>query len=121
MIAGAPTGSGVTVSQAGNRPAPLTLKIKGGLCIEPQIVRKSDGARIALEGPNLQATDVLEINVTERTVKLNGVNAYSRINSASTNWGAFSAPPSPASEEYFLVCRYASGVELEVLSRAAYA
>jgi hypothetical protein len=95
----------------------LLFKVHGPIT-NPGIVRKSDGAQIALEG-TIGSGTYLEIDTANRTVKINGTdNALSFVNAATTTWNAF-APL--ASQEYILTAASAAGATLEVLYRSAYA
>lgn len=118
-LTGSPSGSSVSVSQAGNRPTPAVFRIGGGSCRNPSIVRESDGARIALVGQ--VANGFLEVDTFARQVLFQGVTPLLKyIDASSTTWD-LAARPSPGTETYRLVASEASGATLEVRSRSAFA
>ncbi len=117
---GSPQGGALTISQAGNRPTPMTFKIHGPIT-NPSIVRTSDGSRIALAG-EIASGNYIEINTAERMMKLNGLSsAFSLLNAKDTNWPAFEAPPNPKTVEYELTGTTATAAYMEAIYRSAYA
>jgi hypothetical protein len=119
-LAGSPNGSSVTVKQAGNRPTPLVFKITGP-CVNPSIVRKSDGARLALAG-TVASGNFVEVTAAPRTITLNGTaNLLSFLQSSASDWDALVGPPSPREDTFSLTARSATAATLEVKYRSAYA
>jgi hypothetical protein len=73
------------VNNSGTRPTPPVFRVYG-LAINPQILLVGTTQRIALTG-TVAAGDYLEVDVANRTVKLNGTSpAQGMVDSANTSW-----------------------------------
>jgi len=117
-LAASASGGGITVAQAGNRRTPLIFTIREAVR-NPSIVRTSDNARIVLKC-KLTVGHVLQINTATRTVTEDGVPAPQFVD-PQTNWAAFEAAPSPASQTYILTGNELFSTTLEAAYRSAHA
>lgn len=81
-----PSGGGTaTVTNKGNRPTPPVFRIYG-MCVNPAIVNVDSGERITIAG-TIANGDFLEIDVANRTAKLNGGTLQNNlIDSVNTTW-----------------------------------
>lgn len=81
-----PSGGGTaTVTNKGNRPTPPIFRIYG-MCVNPAIVNVSTGDRITIAG-TIANGDYLEIDVANRTAKLNGGTLQNNlVDSVNTTW-----------------------------------
>lgn len=81
-----PSGGGtLAATNNGNRKTPPVFRIYG-MCVNPVIVNITSGQRITISG-TVANGDYLELNVADRTCKLNGSTlANNRVDSANTTW-----------------------------------
>lgn len=116
-----PSGGGTaTVSNAGNRTTPPKFRVYG-LCTDPQILNVTTGERIALTkgGVTVNTGDYLEVDVAERTVKLNGVtNRANFVDSANTQWFELGVGNT---EIRLLASSFNGSARVDTILRAAYA
>lgn len=78
-------GGSASVNNTGTRPTPPVFKVYG-YATEPQIVLVGTTKRIVLTG-TIAAGDYVEVDVANRTVKLNGTSpAQGMVVSAATTW-----------------------------------
>jgi hypothetical protein len=117
-LAGGGEGEAFTLTQNGNRPTPLTLKIHGPIK-NPALVRHSDGTRMALEG-EIPSGNYLEINGASRTAKLNGgSNALYFVNPTESNWEVLELA-NGAGTSFSLAASSATAATVEAFWRDAY-
>lgn len=111
------TGGTVAVVNSGTRPSPPTFTVFG-YASAPQILLVGTDKRIALTGV-IAPGDFLEINVKERTARLNGSSpSQGLIDSANTTWFDL---PRGASTLRLLAGASDSVTRCDVRVRAAYA
>lgn len=110
------TGGTVAVNNTGTRPTPPILRVYGYL-VNPRILLIGTTKQIALVGV-VGAGDYLEIDVANRTVKLNGVSpAQGYVDASTTSWFEL---PRGASTLQLLAGANDTISRADVLYRAAY-
>lgn len=114
-------GGTVTATNSGNRPTPPVWRIYG-YCVNPSIVFLGDpSARRLVFNGTVPAGSYLELDMFNRTVRMNGSSDQNRANffdAANSSWWELPVGTS----NYQLVAADFDGVaRLDVLGRAAYA
>lgn len=111
------SGGTAPVNNIGTRPTPPIIRAYG-YATSAQIVLVETGERIALTGV-IAPGDYLEIDVAQRTVKLNGTSsAQGQVDSAATTW--FELPRGTSTVQMFAGAND-SVTRCDVLYRPAYA
>ncbi len=83
VIYGAGSGGGGSVNNIGNAPAFPIITITG-IVTQPRITNESTGEYVELDVTTTSAVDVIEINMLEKTITLNGTSILGdRINDSS--------------------------------------
>lgn len=104
------------MTNQGRVETPPVLRIHGG-CVNPQVLMTSTGERIVIAG-EVQAGSYLELDVFQRTVKLDGeTNRFNLLDSEQTTW--FELPVGETTLR-LLASSFDSAAHVEVLYRDAY-
>lgn len=113
-----PSGGGeVAPNNTGKVSTPPVFRIFG-TCVNPQILNTVTGDRIVIEG-TVTAPDYLELDVFDRSVKLNGTaNRYNLLDAELTDWFELDGGSTPLR---LLASDFDASARLDVLYRAAYA
>jgi hypothetical protein len=110
-------GGTVTFVNGGNRPTPPVFQIVG-FCQNPQIVFIDAGLRLVFNC-TINAGDFLEVDVANRTVKLNGTtNRLNFYDGANSQWYEL---PRGSSNLQLVAAGFDGNALLKVLGRAAFA
>lgn len=113
----ASAGGTTAVLNNGNRSTPPIFRLYGG-CTSPQILLVGTAGKITLTG-TIDPGSYLEINVAERTIRLNGTsNALHLLDPANTTW--FELPPGPSTIRA-LAQSFDTTARCDVIFRDAYA
>jgi hypothetical protein len=115
----AASGGVAVCTNVGNRPTPPIFRVLGAFT-NPVITRQSNQAKLSLVG-TIGAGDYLELDVANRTVKLNGSsNAANLLDSPNCDWASMEVPS--GTETFTLRAQSNDGnAGLTVFYRAAYA
>jgi hypothetical protein len=113
-----PSGGGTAAcTNAGNRKTPPVIRIYG-YAVNPQVLNVTTGDRISVTG-TIAAGDYLELDVYNRTAKLNGTTLRNNlIDSANTVWWEL---PAGASNVRLLAGTFDGVARADVLFRSAFA
>ncbi len=112
----ASAGGAVAVNNIGNRPTPPIFRVYG-MCVNPQVLLVGSTSRIALTG-TIAAGDYLEIDVAQRTIKVNGTSSVLNfLDAANTTWFDL---PRGASTIQLLAGTFDTVARCDVLYRSAY-
>lgn len=112
----ASTGGTTAVNNAGNRPTPPVFRVYG-YCVNPQIILVGTTSRIALTG-TISAGDYLEIDVSQRTITINGTSpALQFLDAANSSWFEL---PRGTSTIQLIAGTFDTVARVDVLYRAAY-
>jgi hypothetical protein len=113
-----PSGGGTAAcTNAGNRKTPPVIRIYG-MAVNPQVLNVTTGDRISVTG-TIAAGDYLELDVVNRTAKLNGTTLRNNlIDSASTTWWEMG---SGTTNVRLLASTFDGTARADVLFRSAYA
>lgn len=110
-------GGTVSVTNAGNRPTPGKYRIYGS-CVNPQIVLLGSGLRLAFTG-TVAAGDYLEVDVSARTIRLNGsTNRQNLLDPAASTWFELAVG---TNNLQLVASDFDGAARLEVFSRGAFA
>lgn len=110
------SGGQAAVVNSGNVPTPPVLRVYGQ-CTAPRVRLLSTGQEIVLTG-TIAAGDYMEIDVAQRTVKLNGATLRNNLlDFASTSW--WEIPPGSQTVQ-LLAGTFDASARCDVISRSAY-
>ena len=114
----ASSGGGVVAfTNLGNRPTPVTYRIYG-MVVNPQVILVGTGLKLSFIG-TIGAGDYLEVDVAERSVKLNGLsNRLNFYDPANSTWFEL---PKDTSNLQLVAGSFDANAQLMVLGRSAYA
>ena len=112
-----PSGGGVaSVNNTGTVPTPPIFRLYGA-CSSPQVLIVGTGKRIVLTG-SVAAGDYLEVDVAERTVKLNGTtNRTNLLDFTATDWSELATGSDTVR---LLAATFDANARVDVLYRMAY-
>lgn len=110
-------GGTVAFTNAGNRPTPPIFRIYG-MCVNPVIAIVGGSLKLSFLG-TIASGDYLEIDVSKRTIKLNGAsNRYNFLDSANSSWFEL---PKGTSNLQLIAGTFDGTARLDVLGRSAFA
>lgn len=114
-------GGTVSFNNTGNRATPPIWRIYG-YCVNPQIVFLGDtvGRRLVLNG-TVPAGSYLEMDMFNRTVRMNGSSAQSRANFFDASLSTWWELPVGMSNYQMVAADFDGVARLDCLARAAYA
>jgi hypothetical protein len=120
-LCGGPGGGTASYTNSGNRGTPPIWRIYG-YCVNPQIVYLGDALsrRIVLNG-TVPAGSYLELDMFNRTMRLNGLATQNRANFFDASNSTWWELPTGTTNYQLVAADFDGVARLDCLARAAYA